>query len=208
MNRLTTVRSRRMMVYAMCSVAVILGALGKSMIDGLSAPDINLDNTMVSDTASPALPASSGSTASAAPSAPNQSASKLPSSPPPRLPSATQSVPSASIISRPSTNERSLPDTQPCSAHSRGRNCTESGTRHVAHTSTSHPVRTSSRSTHQTAAHSGTARPQAQPTTSNPVPAAIVWVHTLASDVSNHVAHGDREASEATAAHVHQRDHH
>lgn len=42
MNRLT-LRSRRVVLCVVCGVAVMLGAVGKSMFDQLSEPDINID---------------------------------------------------------------------------------------------------------------------------------------------------------------------
>lgn len=54
-----TLRSRTVTLYAVCGVAVMLGALGKSMLDDLSEPDINLDSGVGSSTASaPLLPQS------------------------------------------------------------------------------------------------------------------------------------------------------
>lgn len=51
MNRLT-LRSRRVVLYVVCSVAVMLGAIGKSMFDQLAEPDINIDPGV----SNPALP--------------------------------------------------------------------------------------------------------------------------------------------------------
>lgn len=191
MNRLTTVRSRRMMLYAVCSVAVMLGAVGKSMIDGLSAPDINLDTAMVSGTASPALPALSP-----------------PSQPVLVSPSAKRSVPSAPIISRPSINERSLPDThrtQLCSAHSRSPACTHSRTTHAAHPA--HRSHTS-HSTHHPAWHAQTVHAEmASISQTGPAP-RVQWNAASATSANTHRAHGDHYASEATVLPLRQYYHH
>ena len=191
MNRLTTVRSRRMMLYAVCSVAVMLGAVGKSMIDGLSAPDINLDTAMVSGTASPSPPAAS------------------PASQPVLVsPPATTSVPSAPIISRPSINERSLPDThrtQLCSAHSRSPACAHSRTRHAVRPA--HKLYTS-HSTHQPALHAQTVHPaMASIRPTEPTP-GVQWNAASATSANIHGAHGDHYASEATVLPLRQYYHH
>lgn len=224
MNRIATVRSRRMMLYTVCSVAVVLGAVGKSMIDGLSPPNINTDSAMVSDTASPALPASTSASTStsASPSlAMNQqpAPAPVPVMPPPSLPLrqpskapskavATNTVPSVPIISRPSTNERSLADTQPCSSHSRDKACTRIHTKHRPNTQEA--TRTS-HSAQQAAAHSTHARHEPKPATS-PIPTVTVWVHNLVNDITpsekTKSARAEHSASETKAARSHQLDHH
>lgn len=188
MNRLTTVRSRRMMLYAVCSVAVMLGAIGKSMIDGLSAPDMNLDSAMVSDTASPALPAASEASQPALVS-----------------PSATTSVPSAPIIRRPSINKRSLPDAQrkqPCSAHSRSPVCARSHTRRATH-----PAHTlhRSHSAHQPGGYAQTVHPEMTPISETEPAPLVQWHPASVARASTHRAHGNHGATVRPAS---QNDHH
>jgi hypothetical protein len=171
MNRLATVRSRRMMLYAVCCVAVVLGALGKSMIDGLSAPDINVDTAMVSDTASPATPVASNRPGLGTPS----------------------SVPSAPIISRPSSNERSLPDTQPCSAHSTSSACAHRSAQLAMHASrTSH-------SSHQ-AQHASTIRTDAA--------SANRTTTSSAREAGTHATRNEHKALYASAPYRREDDHH
>lgn len=199
MSRLATVRSRRVMLFAVCSAAVMLGAIGKSMIDGLSTPNINLDTVMVSDTPSPALPAAS---AASQPALVPPSATSVTSAAP--AASAIRSVPSAAIISHPSTNERSLPDTrrtQPCSLHSRGGACARYAAKrstHPAHTvHTSHSTHTSP-SRYQPAVHAQTFHAPAA-SASQTEPATWTPAH------GGHEGHGKTEKSLKSAR---ENDHH
>lgn len=205
MSRLATVRSRRMMLFTVCSAAVMLGAIGKTMIDGLSAPNINL-TSMAGDAALPAAPAVASHPALVSPPAMSATSAASVTS----AASATKSISSATIISHPPTNERSLPDTRrnpPCSTHSRSSCARYSEKRathsaHAAHTSRS--TRTSHAS-YQAVQQAQVAHPGAAPSIQTE-PATWTPVHAASSSSTR--SREERAKTARTLEFARQNEHH
>ena len=213
MSRLATVRSRRMMLVTVCSAAVMLGAIGKTMIDGLSAPNINLSTSMVGDTALPALPAPPApSVASHRASVSPPAMSATPAASVTSAASATKSISSATIISHPPANERSLPDTRrnpPCSAHSRS-SCVRYSEKRAAHSThaahSSHATRTS-HSTRQPVQQAQTAHAAVAPAIQTE-PATWTPVHAASSSSASPRSHEERGKSAKILESARQNEHH